>query len=487
MKYACAGIAASLFIATPQTYAQDSCTDDAAQYTVRYVEEGVFEITARFRQSSGVFEVFDVENANRDGSSSDFITNVMHVKPGGTEPVAYLGEGTWRLDAHTPSAPATIRYTLEARHETYAWRNGKEEIAYRFDDAYYFVGARIFLLDLDLIGCAPEISFVLPANWEAAAPWPSTSPSSFRPANGELMMSNGFAIGPTLQTLDATFGDSGKVKFVYEKSLAPVARQAAADMDRIVKRYTKIFNGSANGDFMIFMTTDQGNDGGAFRNSFAQRFKAPVRDSDGIIWRTTFAHETLHLWMGHTIRPSDGDIEWFKEGFTDYITSKTMFAEGVYSTADYSKKIENIIGRYMIGLAFGGPKSLVEASNNKSANRLTVYGGGALMALLLDAEMTTDIGDGAFERMLADVFAGSAEPYPQARLMAALDRNSNGRASAILAEIDAGLDPFALADRLDPHGLELSVFTPEEMYVTFTGTGCKARKQPCPPAFLRLP
>ncbi len=487
MKFTSAGIAASLVLFASQTFAQEVCTDDAVHYTVRYVDDGKFDVTARFSQSSGAFDVFDAENAAGDGSTSDFIKNVVLVTEGGDQPLAYRGQGTWALEAGAASTPTTIRYTVEARHETYEWRNGKEEIAYRFDDAFYFVGAQFFVLNFDLFNCAPEISFELPVDWDVAAPWPRISPSTYRPENGDLMMFNGFAMGPNLQTLDATFGESGEVKFIFDKSLAPVARQAATDMNDVVKRYTEIFGGVADGDFMIFMTTDQGNDGGAFRNSFAQRFKAPVRESDGIVWRTTFAHETLHLWMGHTIRPADGDIEWFKEGFTDYITSKALYADGVYNTSDYSKKIENIIGRYMISLAFGGPKPLVEASNDKGANRLTVYGGGALMALILDAEMTAELGEGAFERMLADVFAGSGERYTQARLMATLDRNSNGRASKILAEIDAGLNPFVLSDRLNPHGLELSVFTPEEMYVSFNGAGCKSRKEPCPPAFLRLP
>ena len=131
--------------------------------------------------------------------------------------------------------------------------------------------------------------------------------------------------------------------------------------------------------------------------------------------------------------------------------------------------------------------SLVEAGHNKNHNRMMVYGGGAVVALLLDAEMASQNGPGTFETMLADVFAQSDQPYTQARLMSVLDQHSNGRASQILADIDQGLNPFVMADRLEASGIILSVFTPEEMYVSFTGKGCNKPDAPCPPAHLRLP
>ncbi|RTY95357.1 hypothetical protein [Flavobacterium sp. GT3R68] len=33
-----------------------------------------------------------------------------------------------------------------------------------------------------------------------------------------------------------------------------------------------------------------------------------------------YAHEIIHLWNGHTLIPKEQQ-EWFKEGFTDYLTN----------------------------------------------------------------------------------------------------------------------------------------------------------------------
>ena len=480
-------IALTALFATSAHGQDNTCPDDFVQFDISFAKSGVFKVEGRFGESSGQFDIFDQLNVDQTGAAADFIQNAVEVTPYGDVPLTYEGDGIWKTASGEQKTPVTIRYDLVPGHSAYEWKNGKEEVAYRFDEAYYFVGMRTFLANHALASCSPAITFNLPDGWSVAAPWPTIDGRTFRPADLERAYSNGFALGQNLLTFQSTFGDQGDVTFVYAKSVADVAKLAANDMNRLADRYTDIFNGAAGSQFMIFMTDDTGNDGGAFRDSFSMRFKTPVREADGIVWRFGLAHETLHLWMGHTIRPADGDIEWFKEGFTDYITTKALYAEGVIDANNYERKLEALIGRYVIALVSGGPMSLVEAGHNKNHNRMMVYGGGAVVALLLDAEMASQNGPGTFETMLADVFAQSDQPYTQARLMSVLDQHSNGRASQILADIDQGLNPFVMADRLEASGIILSVFTPEEMYVSFTGKGCNKPDAPCPPAHLRLP
>lgn len=479
-------LCAVLAAITVPAFASSEC-GAGSQYELRYIGDHKFEVTASYDASIDQLDLIDVPNATGDGSSSDFVSNVIEIAAGAETPLDYVGDGTWRRVNEPDNNRVAVRYIVSAAHENYDWHNGKEEVAYRFDEAYYFVGSRIFLASYgDLRNCPATVSFNLPADWAVAAPWPQVSEFNFETSDIDQLAFNGFAVGPNMNQFRAPFGDDGEVTIVYEDALTDTAREASNDLKKVVGRFTDIFDGVAKGDFYIFLTSDSGNDGGAFRNSFAQRFKLPVRPSDGIVWRSGFAHETLHLWIGHTIRPADGDIEWFKEGFTDYVTSKALYAEGIYDETDYLRKIENMIGRYILALVAGGPKPLVEAGHQKNANRMLVYGGGALVALVLDAEMAAEFGAGSFENMLAAIFAGSDEPYTQARLMSAMDAHSNGRATEILAAIDAGLDPFTLSDRLSPHGLNLAVFAPEEMYVSFDGKTCERRVSHCPPKFLTM-
>lgn len=487
MKSTIASIALATLLTAPAYSQETMCPDDFVKYNIGFSDAGNFNVEATFGASSGQFDIYDQQTADRSGSAADFIKNAVEVTPYGNVPLTYVGDGTWKSSRGASETPVTIRYDLVPGHDEYEWPDGKEEIAYRFDENYFFVGRRALLANYNLTSCSPTIAFNLPADWKVAAPWPTSAPHVFQPEDLSRMNVNGFAVGPDLQTFKSTFGDAGEVTFVYEKSVTGVAKLAASDMNKVVDRYTSIFGGAAGSRYMIFMTSDSATDGGAYRDSFAMRFKTPVRTADGIIWRFGFAHETLHLWMGQTIRPADGDIEWFKEGFTDYITAKALYAEGIIDGNDYERKLETMIGRYVMALVSGGPMSLVEAGHNKKQNRMTVYGGGAVVAMMLDAEMAAQNGSGAFEAILADLFAGSGETYTQERLMSVLDAHSDGRASQILAEVDQGLSPFAMADQLDASGIALSVFTPEEMYVTFTGKGCRKRGQPCPPAHLRLP
>jgi predicted metalloprotease with PDZ domain len=479
-------IAAAGLAASPALADESACPSAPSRYAVSYEGDGVFTIEAQFPRTSGQFDIYEVSDTKGRGATSDFIRDVAEAVPGGERPLSYAGDGAWKRAEGQTETPVTIRYRLVAGHDGYSWPNGKEEVAYRFDDAFYFVGMRALLADLSLQNCPAEVAFDLP-DWDVAAPWPTEDGRAFHPASVDQLLFNGFAVGPDIKTFRSTFGKEGEVTFVYAEAVGDVARLAAADMDRIVNRYAGIFGGAPGDSFMIFMTDDLGNDGGAYRNSFAMRFKTPVRPSDGLVWRFGFAHETLHLWIGRRIRPADDDIEWFKEGFTDYLAAKALYAEGIISGGDYQRKIETMIRRYVLALAMSGPKPLADASRDKGANRLLVYGGGAMAALLLDAEMSAEKGPGAFEAMLAGLYEKSSEPYTLDRLMEALDAHSGGRASEILAETGSGTDPFALADRLEPHGIALSVFAPEEMYVAFLGEGCRKRREPCPPAFLRLP
>ncbi len=428
--------------------------------------------------------------SRRDASGSvltdDFIKNVRQIHSDGTEqPLEYQGVGTWTVGGSAESETLTIRYDIEAKHDTFAWRNGKEEIAYNFDGSSFFTGWTVLLADYSRQSCASTISFDVPESWTVAAPWERLAENNYRIENIQHLQKNGFALGPSMPHFEVTAGQS-KLVIVYESAVRQIARRAAADADALFTYYQGVYGGAAGSSYHVFMVSDTGTDGGAFEASFAQRFSIPSNKADEKVWQHGFAHEIGHLWNGIAMKPAvSADAEWFKEGVTDYMTIKAQYAIGAVDISRLEEKIATIIRRYYLALSSKGPRSIVEAGVQKQDNRMLIYGGGAVFALLLDGEMHQAYGAGTFERMLAALFANRTEPYTQEQLMMILDEESDGRASAILAALNAGLMPDVLKQQLADHKLGLGMFAPEELYITFDVEECTWVDDVCLPAFLR--
>ena len=60
-----------------------------------------------------------------------------------------------------------------------------------------------------------------------------------------------------------------------------------------------------------------------------------------LIARFIFAHEFFHLWNGKSFAPEGEDCEWFKEGFTNYYTLKSLYHIGFLNEQSYLRVLDN--------------------------------------------------------------------------------------------------------------------------------------------------
>ena len=117
---------------------------------------------------------------------------------------------------------------------------------------------------------------------------------------------------------------------------------------------------------------------------------------------------------------------------------------------------------------------------------MLVYGGGALMALLLEGEMVLNQGEGRFDAMIADLYAGREERYDLTRLMTVLDKHSGGASTRILEALNVGMMPADLKNRLASQGIDLGVFAPEDLYVRFSESNCSVENPECLPVYFQV-
>ena len=147
---------------------------------------------------------------------------------------------------------------------------------------------------------------------------------------------------------------------------------------------------------------------------------------------------------------------------------KLMHEAGLIDDTLHGQRLANQIRRYAIGRRLSPGVTLVGAGKEKHKHWELVYGGGATMAMLLDAELS-QVSPTAFRDALRRVQHQGAATLDAPALLKVLDEASGGRASRIMARLDAGM---ALADfraALLPAGYSVEGFASDEVYVTRRG------------------
>jgi predicted metalloprotease with PDZ domain len=436
---------------------------ETTTYRVRYAGEDRFTVDADFAQPTTRLDLNSHESKARPRGQAESVRDLQAFDAQGKPvPIEFVGTGGWKMKQ---GAATRIHYTLVADHDAADWIAGKDEVATRFDHSYFFASDAFFLLDYDWPKQPISIRFELPQDWRVTAPWPQRD-GAFLAPNPDDFGSNAFAMGRDAAqqaragALTLTWLSDSRVKAI-EPRLLPM-------FDKLPAAYTDFWGGSPGEALTVFFLSDPETDGGAFHNSFALRLATPLRASEALVWQHTLGHELMHVWMNNSndgVRlGSGGQTYWFTEGFTDYFTVKLMHQAGLTDDALYHQRLANQIRRYEFGRRLSPGITLVGAGKEKHKNWELVYGGGAVMALLLDAELSKT-SPTAFRDALRRVQHQGAATLDAPALLKLLDEGSGGRASAIMQQLDAGMGTPQLRAALAPAGLSVEGFATDEVYV----------------------
>lgn len=456
------------------------CGEPVAQYSVRFAGEDRFVIDAEFAAPSQRWDLAHFPTPERPEAQAASVRDLEAFSASGDAvEILYVGEGGWETTA--VGGASRLRYTLIADHDQVDWNigaPGKDEVAAHFDASYVFAGHAFFLLDWDMPRCAVDLSFDLPAGWLVTAPWPEHG-EGYRIADSWALGQNMFAMGLDQPQETRTGGLS--LSWLMDSRLDTIRPRAVEILDVVPGAYTEFWGEAPGSAYTIFFMSDYMSDGGAFWDSFALRIALPLSAADEISWSHTLGHEVMHLW--NSLGKADGenvpDLEWVNEGFTDYLTLKLMSQAGLIEPEMVEQRLANLVRRYVLAGRFSPGVSLREAGHDKSAHWQTVYGGGGLVALLLDAELSRTEPQ-AFGAALRAMRAEQGEGYSYERFLETLDRLTENRASELVAWIDGRPSNSELVVRFAAAGLDLSLFGFDEAYVRFPACG-DAR---CPPPYL---
>ena len=453
-----------------------SCSQNFASYQVTYVSERLFEVEATFISPQQTVGVYHQPTQERPEAQSESIRNLeAFAADNAPVPISYAGEGDWETD----SPVLRIRYQVRADHDEVKWRHGADEIAHAFSGGYYFTGSAFFVGPFpEETTCPVSVNFKIPDDWKLSAPW-ATGNSDGEALSMTDLQDNGFVIGP-FEPVEERAGNL-LITSVFDPKIDDAVRPVVSGvLEKLVPAYIEYFDGQPAANYSTFHFAYSNSDGSAFQRSFTLQYEWPLNDTETPIWRHVLAHETMHLWTGAVIR-ADHEIEWFTEGFTDYLAAKMLYQEGFLDDEGLRKQLAVIISRHQLGKRMSGETSLREAGANKGGNWFLIYGSGALMALILDAEMSVEQ-LGSFDEMMTALYHHSTDPYTFDRLMTFMNEHSNGRAGEVFDLVDNGLRPNQINTLLKPAGLGVAGYV-DQTYISFDGK-CGKKKR-CAPAFLQ--
>ncbi|HIA48259.1 MAG TPA: hypothetical protein EYN96_09915 [Candidatus Hydrogenedentes bacterium] len=196
-----------------------------------------------------------------------------------------------------------------------------------------------------------------------------------------------------------------QILLVTGNEMDPVVAKYEDDLKALLNRYRDLFGRSARSRFLMLINHASYDGAGAFPSSISietTETASSVSDADAPKLLYLLAHETLHLWNGRLLK-SAGQIEWFKEGFTDYYSWMTMYRAGQISQEVLFAALGERIDRYQKA---AGSVSISAAGREKSKNYGIVYYGGLTPALLLDLGIRSDTKG---QKSLDGVMRGLAE------------------------------------------------------------------------------
>ena len=277
----------------------------------------------------------------------------------------------------------SLNYEIEMTHDEHTWPFGVEEISYRTSEGYMIVGRYLFIVPNWSEEEFYEVSFELPETWSVSTPWITDVPYEYKQLKASELRDNVLFIGTHKE--ESVVIDNTQLRLVLGPSLQEDKRKILDYLDPNMKAIGSLFGSAPKSSYLVVMQEGPVA-GGAFNQSYSMMIERPVNEASSPLWGHGMIHETFHLWNGRGLVPEE-QMEWFKEGLTEYLSIRIQADTGSLPTKIIEKKLESAYRRYFLSTMMGPPISLQEAGNNKNQNRMKIYGLGTFFALILDIEI----------------------------------------------------------------------------------------------------
>jgi predicted metalloprotease with PDZ domain len=391
-------------------------TGSKPRYTVAISEENIrhVDIEAILPLETDTILMSQIMDVPLDQGYAQFVEDLNAFDDKGTPVnINAIGRSGWKLELKMP-AVVKLKYQVLIDHDKIDW-NVSSAFArgYILDDAVFFVG-RILFITPTRFQEPVEIEYSLPNGWDVAScltALPGKSHMFLADSRGKLL-NNGNLLGK-LTKAKINVG-SLQVEIAGPASMHESIALFHDAMESVVNTYQSQMGGAPSGKLEIIaaLSYAHASGGEAFPNSISMMFNMVPNASNKSYWGYMLAHEIYHLWNGHSIRPANqSEVEWFVEGFTQYMSRRTAYRTGFMSEGDFNFEMTRAIESYTL---LAGSISFKDAGRDKGGNFRLIYDGGMVIAYRLDSELKKVTGNKGLEdfmRAMFDKFGKTGKTY----------------------------------------------------------------------------
>lgn len=344
---------------------------------------------------------------------------------------------------------------------------GVDGAAYANDLGVFYTGRSLFIRtenDVENI----QIDFDLPEGWHVTTPWEQQGVDQFSfMANGttDLIESILFAgvheeITVRRSDFELVFALGGD-RIIAEKAAFKQLAEGVFDyyielMGGIPKLSgDRVFNKS-----VVVINSSDHTDGEGIGNHISILIDRKDDPMSKMISRFIFAHEFFHLWNGKSFHPATDSTEWFKEGFTNYYTLKSMHHIGLLDDNAYLSVLNDLFyQRYRTD--DGLEKLSMTNGAEKHDHWGIIYGGGMFVGIAQDmiirkatnnTKSLDDLMRGLFQK-----YGGTNGNYTLDELQASLTTLSGIDQTEFFKKYIIGVQRFPIAQYLSMAGLDAQI------------------------------
>lgn len=463
MRYA---LTVLLMLASTGAFARTSYT------VIVHEDPKTVHVSGSFEVTSNTIGMYITRSPQLAGGQADLVRDLVATSGGTKVACEYVEGGDWLLDGVTAGQRIDIEYDVLTEHDKYGWGPGIDEVAYRQEDGLFFTGFSLFIVG----GMGSEepidVRFELPSGWHASTPWSAegSTEALYHPKNMMDLLRNCMFMGTHLEEsieiggftfVLAIGGDFKTQKQMFVDAMTP-----------LLPAYVEMYGGMPSASrYLAVINPGSRSDGGAFPGSYSMLISGEVNETSRAVWGHGIAHELMHFWNGHTLKPaSPSDEEWFKEGFTDYLTIIQLSRSGLDRPEITYRKLENLARRYVVAKRLmGSTDSMRAAGAQKHQNRFLVYGGGALVAFALDVRIR-DASDNkaGLDDLMSAMYAEFNEPdkrYTFEDIVRIASEVSGEDQSNFFESYVDGTELFNVGPYFDTIGIQMTTFV-DEFYLS---------------------
>ena len=278
-----------------------------------------------------------------------------------------------------------INYTVDISYVDRNYPNLNTAIGKSFKEGLFIVGKPLFIFGNWKLNTIVKIE--KPQGVKITVPWKKGRNNYKAVSLRELILSNVIVSTNSIGVVDFSVGklSYSLATFGLDKESVAMVKQIAND---ISKYYVNTFPLNKEIRYVQLVYGVPGRNGGgeAYPNSSASAISSNNMKTS-FFWKITVFHELFHMWNSHMIKGVAGNetMEWFQEGFTDYMTEMALLKNNHIDAQILAKYQKNSLKPLQQRFENNPNKITIKNSgSNKGQNYVIVYRGGWFIANWLE-------------------------------------------------------------------------------------------------------